>query len=83
MRWTFSKHAEERVIELKFTAREVLDCLEHPEVTYTQLSRGTGVIYQRGHVSLVVNPDLKVVITALLRRTDRWEHGTDTAGGTQ
>lgn len=75
--WRFSPHAVLRAQELGFSLRDLVECLAAPEVSYGTEDGRPGRVFQRGDVSVVALPEIRYVITALLRRTEVWRHGVD------
>ena len=74
-----SSHARHRASELGFTLAEVEACVASPDQSYPSHIRygAHRRVYQRGDLAVVVAEDTRVVVTVLLRRVDRWEHGRD------
>lgn len=76
--WRVSHHAGARATELGFTVGEVLAAATDPQLAYAQSRYGAAqALHIRGDVAVAVDRDRAVVITVLLRRDERWEHGQD------
>jgi len=57
-----------------FSRADVLETCHNPSLTYASFDHGEGqYVFTRGHVSLVVHPESKTVITVLLRSHGTWD----------
>lgn len=71
--WRLCPHAREVAAARGFRRQDILLACVDPEITYTAYDYGPGRhVHQRGRVSVVVNPEAKIVITVLLRARDQW-----------
>lgn len=76
--WRLTRHARERAAELGFALIDLLEAAANPELTYGQPDRGPHqAMHLRGDVAVGVDTGSLTIITVVLRRDDRWEHGTD------
>ena len=72
--WQISHHALQCMRDRGFSRADVLATCHNPSLTYTSFDHGEGqYVFKRGHVSLVVHPESKTVITVLLRSHDTWD----------
>jgi hypothetical protein len=69
--WRISPHARERAAQRGYTRQEVLCACVAPEVTHTSCRAGL-LVYKRGTVSVVVNPQAMAVVTVLHRSHEPW-----------
>lgn len=74
---TLTQHSRDRVTELGFSIGEIVECLAHPEQSYPSGPDypGDRRLYQRGGCCIVLEQTDRTIVTILLRRIDRWEHG--------
>lgn len=71
--WRLCTHARTMAKARSVSAREVLEVVAAPEVTYTAFSYGPGrYVYQRGELGVVVIPAVMIVVTVLWRHDGRW-----------
>ena len=75
----WSTHARRRANELGFSTSDLVQCVVDPEQSYCgHPAYGPDRrVYQRGDLAVVVHEPSRTVVTLLLRRLDRWEHGRD------
>jgi hypothetical protein len=69
-RWTFRKHAEQRMTERGITEGEALWCAEHPDVTRPSIRRPDCLVRKRGSIQVVVNPKTFEILTVWHSRMD-------------
>ena len=76
--WRLTPHARSRAAEFGFTVEEVVACANEPTLAYdsdaTRYGRDERV-HKRGRVACIVRPSKKTVVTVLLPKIDKWEHG--------
>jgi len=71
--WRLTPHAREVAMARGFGIEQVLLACIDPVITYTAYDYGPGRhVHQRDLVSVVVNPEARIVITVLLRACDDW-----------
>lgn len=76
--WQLTLHAAERFHEMDLTSAEVLEALDHPEVTYGSDPRysPTTRTYQAGRLAVVADPTTRSVVTILWRTDATYERGS-------
>ncbi len=71
--WRLCNHARSKAEARSVSAREVLEVIASPDVTYTAFSYGPGrYVYQRGELGVVVVPAIKIIVTVLWRHEGQW-----------
>lgn len=71
--WHLSAHARTKARARAVSAREVLEVIAAPDITYTAFTYGPGrYVYQRGEIGVVVVPKTRIVITVLWRHDGQW-----------
>ncbi|WP_454728193.1 hypothetical protein [Cellulosimicrobium protaetiae] len=71
--WRLCPHARSKAATRSVSAREVLEVVAAPDLTYTAFSDGPGrYVYQRGELGIVVVPAIKIIVTVLWRHEGQW-----------
>lgn len=72
-RWTFSKHARQRMTERSIASDEVRRALMRPDRIYVQLGYGPyREVRQAGRIAAIVDPVKHHVITVVFRDPRLW-----------
>lgn len=69
-RWTFHKHARERMAERNVAEDDALWCAEHWDVARPSIKHPDCIVYKRGQIQVVANPVTFEILTVWHSRID-------------